>query len=303
MLRRAPSQSGARRRTTVRRVQLPQRFVLRYGGRVAPPPTARRHDLHRIGLCRPQAHERDGERIIPTSLHRRDGGKERLHRHCRREPRTRDDLYRPVGVLDGWAEVLGAVATVRAESGRRRIDRADPGEGDCDGDRRSRPSRRVPRPGDDRFGVRPIQDLRASASRARFACDLRRRGARRWPAPTRAVRGSDARRVVARSPAPGCRDVPPDPDDGTGALQRGGDAARKRLTAGVYRSPDKAPWFFDDVEAGVPYANRPQGATAGAWPGYQPFGGWNGSGSTGKSIASFYYVAQCRREQSQTIVE
>ena len=75
------------------------------------------------------------------------------------------------------------------------------------------------------------------------------------------------------------------------------------LTAGVYRSPDKAPWFFDDVEAGVPYANRPQGATAGAWPGYQPFGGWNGSGSTGKSIASFYYVAQCRREQSQTIVE
>ena len=75
------------------------------------------------------------------------------------------------------------------------------------------------------------------------------------------------------------------------------------LTAGVYRSPDKAPWFFDDVEAGVPYANRPQGATAGAWPGYQPFGGWNGSGSTGKSIASFYYLAQCRREQSQTIVE
>ena len=37
-------------------------------------------------------------------------------------------------------------------------------------------------------------------------------------------------------------------------------------------------WFFDNIEAGVTYANRPQGATTGAWPGYQPFGGWKGSG-------------------------
>jgi len=39
----------------------------------------------------------------------------------------------------------------------------------------------------------------------------------------------------------------------------------------------------------VTYANRPQGATTGAWPGYQAFGGWKGSGNTGKAIASFYY--------------
>ena len=51
------------------------------------------------------------------------------------------------------------------------------------------------------------------------------------------------------------------------------------------------------------YANRPQGATTGAWPGYQPFGGWKGSGSTGKAIASFYYLALYQREQSQTRVE
>lgn len=51
------------------------------------------------------------------------------------------------------------------------------------------------------------------------------------------------------------------------------------------------------------YVNRPQGATTGAWPGYQPFGGWKGSGSTGKAIASFYYLAQYLREQSQTVVE
>ena len=51
------------------------------------------------------------------------------------------------------------------------------------------------------------------------------------------------------------------------------------------------------------YANRPQGATTGAWPGYQPFGGWKGSGSTGKAIASFYYLQQYLREQSRTVVE
>ena len=75
------------------------------------------------------------------------------------------------------------------------------------------------------------------------------------------------------------------------------------LTAGFYGNKDETKWFFDNVEAGVTYANRPQGATTGAWPGYQPFGGWKGSGNTGKGIASFYYLAQYLREQSQTLVE
>jgi 1-pyrroline-5-carboxylate dehydrogenase len=75
------------------------------------------------------------------------------------------------------------------------------------------------------------------------------------------------------------------------------------LTAGFYGSEAETRWFFDNVEAGVTYANRPQGATTGAWPGYQPFGGWKGSGNTGKGIASFYYLAQYLREQSQTTVE
>lgn len=75
------------------------------------------------------------------------------------------------------------------------------------------------------------------------------------------------------------------------------------LTAGFYGNEEETQWFFDNVEAGVTYANRPQGATTGAWPGYQPFGGWKGSGNTGKGIASFYYLAQYLREQSQTSVE
>jgi 1-pyrroline-5-carboxylate dehydrogenase len=75
------------------------------------------------------------------------------------------------------------------------------------------------------------------------------------------------------------------------------------LTAGFYGGADEVPWFQDNIEAGVTYANRPQGATTGAWPGYQPFGGWKGSGSTGKAIASFHYLQQYLREQSRTVVD
>ena len=74
------------------------------------------------------------------------------------------------------------------------------------------------------------------------------------------------------------------------------------LTAGFYGSNKEAQWFFDHVEAGVCYANRPQGATTGAWPGFQPFGGWKGSGSSGKSAGGQYYVQQFMREQSRTLV-
>jgi acyl-CoA reductase-like NAD-dependent aldehyde dehydrogenase len=75
------------------------------------------------------------------------------------------------------------------------------------------------------------------------------------------------------------------------------------LTAGCYGSEDEARAFLDRIEAGVTYVNRPQGATTGAWPGYQAFGGWKGSSSTGKAIGSFYYLPQYLREQSQTWVE
>ena len=53
----------------------------------------------------------------------------------------------------------------------------------------------------------------------------------------------------------------------------------------------------------VNYVNRPAGATTGAWPGVQPFGGWKGSTATGKAGGGFYYVQQFMREQSQTIVD
>ena len=75
------------------------------------------------------------------------------------------------------------------------------------------------------------------------------------------------------------------------------------LTAGFYGASSEIAWFHEHIEAGVTYANRPQGATTGSWPGYQPFAGWKGSGNTGKAIASFYYLPQYLREQSQTVVD
>jgi 1-pyrroline-5-carboxylate dehydrogenase len=75
------------------------------------------------------------------------------------------------------------------------------------------------------------------------------------------------------------------------------------LTAGFYGSMEEARWFFDNIQAGVTYANRPQGATTGAWPGFQPFGGWKGSGATGKNAGGHYYLPLYMREQIQTLVE
>ena len=75
------------------------------------------------------------------------------------------------------------------------------------------------------------------------------------------------------------------------------------LTAGFYGAPDEVDWFFDEIEAGVTYANRPQGATTGAWPGFQPFGGWKGSGSSGKNAGGLYYLPLYMHEQIRTLVK
>jgi 1-pyrroline-5-carboxylate dehydrogenase len=75
------------------------------------------------------------------------------------------------------------------------------------------------------------------------------------------------------------------------------------LCAGIYsKDKNELETFFDRVEAGVTYANRRAGATTGAWPGINSFGGWKGSGSTGKSGLGPYYVQQFMREQSRWIV-
>ncbi|HZT78243.1 MAG TPA: aldehyde dehydrogenase family protein [Vicinamibacterales bacterium] len=72
------------------------------------------------------------------------------------------------------------------------------------------------------------------------------------------------------------------------------------LTAGIFSEDDKdIQQFFDRVHAGVTYANRRAGATTGAWPGINSFGGWKASGSTGRGTGGPYYVQQFMREQSR----
>ncbi len=75
------------------------------------------------------------------------------------------------------------------------------------------------------------------------------------------------------------------------------------LTAGIFSHDDQQiRSFLDTIQAGVVYVNRRSGATTGAWPGIQSFGGWKGSGSSGKSGLGPYYVMQFLREQSQTVM-
>jgi 1-pyrroline-5-carboxylate dehydrogenase len=75
------------------------------------------------------------------------------------------------------------------------------------------------------------------------------------------------------------------------------------LTAGMFSAEAaEVDEFLTRIEAGVVYINRPAGATTGAWPGVQPFGGWKGSGTNGKAGGGPYYVQQYLREQSRTVV-
>jgi 1-pyrroline-5-carboxylate dehydrogenase len=72
------------------------------------------------------------------------------------------------------------------------------------------------------------------------------------------------------------------------------------LTAGIFSEDDREiQRFFDRIQAGVTYVNRRAGATTGAWPGINSFGGWKASGSTGRGTGGPYYVQQFMREQSR----
>lgn len=74
------------------------------------------------------------------------------------------------------------------------------------------------------------------------------------------------------------------------------------LTAGIFSKDEKEiESFLNNIEAGVTYVNRRGGATTGAWPGVNPFGGWKASGSTGPAALGPYYLIKFLREQSRTI--
>jgi 1-pyrroline-5-carboxylate dehydrogenase len=82
-----------------------------------------------------------------------------------------------------------------------------------------------------------------------------------------------------------------------------GNAVVYGLTAGIYSEDEKElEQFFRTAQAGVLYANRRSGATTGAWPGFQTFCGWKGSGVDGKGGLGPYTIPRYMREQSLTIM-
>ncbi|HSL26756.1 MAG TPA: aldehyde dehydrogenase family protein, partial [Acidimicrobiia bacterium] len=75
------------------------------------------------------------------------------------------------------------------------------------------------------------------------------------------------------------------------------------LTAGLFSGDqEEIEQFFEKIEAGVTYVNRRAGATTGAWPDVQSFGGWKGSGTSGTGGGGPWYLRQYMREQSRTVV-
>lgn len=79
------------------------------------------------------------------------------------------------------------------------------------------------------------------------------------------------------------------------------NATEYGLTAAIFSEhDDEVEYFFSMIRFGVTYANRQGGATTGAWPGSQSFGGWKASGSTGKGAGGPYYLLSFLREQAQT---
>lgn len=86
-------------------------------------------------------------------------------------------------------------------------------------------------------------------------------------------------------------------------LQRSNDTPFG-LTAGLFSGDEgEIDRWFQGIEAGVTYVNRAAGATTGAWPDIQSFGGWKGSGTSGAGGGGPWYLRQFMREQSRTLIK
>jgi 1-pyrroline-5-carboxylate dehydrogenase len=76
------------------------------------------------------------------------------------------------------------------------------------------------------------------------------------------------------------------------------------LTAGLFSGDEsEIETWFNGIQAGVTYVNRAAGATTGAWPDINPFGGWKGSGTSGTGGGGPWYLRQYLREQSRTLIK
>lgn len=73
------------------------------------------------------------------------------------------------------------------------------------------------------------------------------------------------------------------------------------LCAGIFSEDEKEiDYAAQELQSGMVYINRKAGATTGAWPGVQSFGGWKGSGTSGRQSFGKGYVLNFTREQCTT---
>ena len=74
------------------------------------------------------------------------------------------------------------------------------------------------------------------------------------------------------------------------------------LTAGIYSAEEaETDYFLDNIQCGMVFVNGVRGATNGAITGIHSFGGWKGSGSTGRGSGDIHYLLQFMREQGRAL--
>lgn len=81
-----------------------------------------------------------------------------------------------------------------------------------------------------------------------------------------------------------------------------GNSVKYGLTSAFYGYGAELDYYLAHAESGLLFSNRRTGATTGAWPGYQSFPGWKGSGLTGKGGFGPSDLPQFMREQSLTLM-
>lgn len=76
------------------------------------------------------------------------------------------------------------------------------------------------------------------------------------------------------------------------------------LTAGIYtQDSSEVDYFLNNIQAGMVYVNGVRGATNGAITGMHSFGGWKGSGSTGRGSGDIHYLLQFMRQQGRALAQ
>ena len=266
-----------------------------------------RRGVHRIqggGDADSRRAQRRLDQALPARARREERGDRDAQRRPRRGGRGRD----AVGLQPAEPEVQRHQPGLRAPRRRGAVHRAAAGADPRHAHGRSLRARRLLRPGHQRARGGAVRaGGRAGAGGGGRAA---RRSAARRAASSTAATSWRRRSLCCRSRARcsarscSCRSWRSPRWEASTRRWPETNAVEYGLTAGIFSGePAEVERFFDEVEAGVCYANKRTGATTGAWPGAQPFCGWKGSGSTGKGGCGPYYVAQFAREQSRTVIE